>query len=557
MHKNFINYLLGWWRSEEKFFAWSTIFILIIFSLASVYINILFSEWSNSFFSAIETKDSAKAVKYSLLFFPLLISIILSFVVTRYLGFWISFRWRNWLTKNFIDKWLAEKNYYKIASKTDMLDNPDQRIASDISSVTSLTIDMLITVFNSLVTYITFTIMLWQFSGKLIFMIGQNKISIPGILVYVSTLYSLIGLYATFKIGKPLIGLNQNKEKLEANFRFSMMRIFERREEVATLGGEVIENSLLKEKFAQIYLNTKDILLKSVRLGIFQNFLVNIQLFIPLFFVIPSFFLGVVTLGVMMQIKTIFIGATDAFTDISLMFGKYADLMASYKRLHYFFELLNNNKARVLTSSENKLSIKNLQINIGNQDENNSHVVKVESLSFEPNCRTQILAPSGYGKTSIIRVLCGLSKFFNASELQVPDSVLFIPQKPYMLISTLKTSVCYPAESYDDAEIIKAMQQCKLEHLIGKLEIVDDYQNKLSGGELQRVNFVRALLKKPKWLIMDEPISNMDAKLGQEICGLISKELKNTSIIIFSHQRIEGYKLEILNEENTSGGSCA
>ena len=131
----------------------------------------------------------------------------------------------------------------------------------------------------------------------------------------------------------------------------------------------------------------------------------------------------------------------------------------------------------------------------------------------QPGDRVVIQGPSGSGKTTLFRVLAGLWPFGKGA-VRVPAGArsLFLPQKPYLPIGTLREAVCYPDKpaTHTDREIADAVDACELGHLADRLDESGNWSMVLSPGEQQRLAFARALLVKPDWLFLDEASSALD-----------------------------------------------
>jgi putative ATP-binding cassette transporter len=350
-------------------------------------------------------------------------------------------------------------------------------------------------------------------------------------------IYSLVGIIITLKIGKPIIKLDRIQEQYEANFRYGLMRINERREEVASLSGENIEKNRLKNLFVDVTTNYYQILKRKIYINLFQNFYLNIQMFVPLFIVCPAYFGGAITMGVMMQIRSIFMEISGSLMAIVTSYINIASLIASMQRIVHF----ENNIATVeneknLLEYKNYIDIKNVILNT----QEGQKIWAVPHIQIKAGEHRLLMAQSGTGKTSLLRAMAGLSNSYSGVII-LPENMMFLPQRSYMPIGTLRTALSYPSFDKADDELIPLMKKAYLEHLIPMLDEVEDYQNTLSAGEQQRVNFVRVMLHKPKWLMMDEPFSNLNEDYVEGLCKLLKTELKDSGILIITHAKLPGF----------------
>ncbi|MBX9742542.1 MAG: ATP-binding cassette domain-containing protein [Chthoniobacterales bacterium] len=534
-------YIFPWWQSQEKKIAWGGLIALLVMSLISVYIAVIFTDWSRYFYNAIEKKDLATFIHEVCVFVPLVSILLFDFCSRTYLTAWLSFRWRRWGTEQLQKKWLSHKNFYKISLQKKEVDNPDQRIAQDISVVCYTAIDLFLAFFRDGVNFITFAIILWNLSRAFVFKLGSHNLTFPGLLVWAAIAYSLIGTVVIFKIGGPIIDLNRLQEKKEADFRYRLMRIFERREEIATLSGEEAELLGLQETFGALTRNYYEVLKRQIYINFFDNFYMNASMFVPLFLVGPLYFKSLITMGVLMQIQQIFFQVKNSLSSIVLQFQTIAGGIASLQRLIAFNTLMEKDNYQVtyLPKEEEKLHIPSLTIRTPQQKK----IWTSPEVVLKIGDRKVLMAPSGTGKTSFLRVISGIYPYVDGGEISINKDTMIIPQRPYMPIGTLRECISYPSLGLMDPEqIIFLMKQTQLDHLIPLLDEVHDYQNRLSLGEQQRINFVRILLHQPKWLFMDEPIAQLHKESSIAIFKLVTKSLSKSGIFIVSHQEIEGFE---------------
>ncbi|OAJ35733.1 Inner membrane ABC transporter ATP-binding protein YddA [Piscirickettsiaceae bacterium NZ-RLO1] len=208
-----------YWQSDQKKTAYFYLITLLVLTLFLVAMSVAITYWYKHFWNAIQ--DYNKSLVFELVF--VFIGIAAVFVITAVYKFYVqaSFgvRWREWLTCHVIDIWLQGQSYYYIENFDEYTDNPDQRIQEDVNQFVALTTSLFLGVVDAIVTLFSFITLLWILSGPLVFNLGSwGPISIPGYLVWIALIYSLIGTYLTHKIGKNLISLNFRQQKKKQTF---------------------------------------------------------------------------------------------------------------------------------------------------------------------------------------------------------------------------------------------------------------------------------------------------------------------------------------------------
>src|ERR1700731_5318023 len=115
---------------------------------------------------------------------------------------------------------------------------------------------------------------------------------------------------------------------------------------------------------------------------------------------------------------------------------------------------------------------------------------------------------------------------------------MLLPQRPYVPSGTLKTAVAYPsvAGTYSDEAVREALELPCLAPLACEIDGEDNWPQRLSGGEQQRLAIARAILDKPDWLFLDEATSALDEELEAEIYRILREVLPNTTIVSIAHR---------------------
>jgi putative ATP-binding cassette transporter len=159
-------------------------------------------------------------------------------------------------------------------------------------------------------------------------------------------------------------------------------------------------------------------------------------------------------------------------------------------------------------------------------------------LLLKPGESTLVTGPSGSGKSTLFRAFAGIWPF-GAGRVLWPqgERMLFLPQRPYLPIGTLREVLAYPSspEAFADAAMLDAVSRCGLDHLRERLDESQHWALMLSGGEQQRIGFVRAWLHRPEWLFLDEATSALDESSERHMYELLH-QLPRTTIVSIGHR---------------------
>lgn len=531
--------------SEERWIARGLLAVVTALSLGLVYINVQFNYWNNDFYNTLQNKDLAEFWKQLWKFCYLAAAYIVVAVYYIYLRQMMQIRWRRWMTRDLFSKWLADRSYYHLQLKSDGADNPEQRIEADVAQFTNSSLVLSLDLMNSVVSLVTFIIILWTLSGPLSFALAGHQINIPGYMVWAALLYSLVGTVFTYWIGRPLIQINFLLQKFGASFRFNMTRLRENAESVAFYGGEEIEKRGLSTAFEHIWDTWWRLMRRQKRLTWFTAGFGQLANIFPILVVSPRYFAGTIQLGGIFQTASAFgqvQGALSWFVDnfTSSTDNNLASWKATVDRLTSFVDAVAATKGvqsgiAVSKQPEGRIRVIDLELSLPDGR------VLLEALTtdIEAGTRMIVAGPSGSGKTTLFRALAGLWPFGSGS-VQSPEGAraLFLPQRPYLPIGTLRAALTYPARAEDHpTEVLQAvLRDVKLEHLVDRLDEEGNWSMALSVGEQQRLAIARALLLKPDWLFLDEATAALDEANEQLMYSLIAERLPNVTMLSIAHR---------------------
>jgi putative ATP-binding cassette transporter len=561
-YRDFTRIAVPYYRSEDKWAGRALLAAVIALQLFQVWLNVRFNAWYNTFYTALQDKDWDTFIAQIGVFSLLAAFFIVSAVYQLYLQQWLQIKWRYWLTNRYLGRWLGQGTHYRMRLKGDQADNPDQRIADDIRQFVDSTLDIGIALLGSVVTLVSFIVILWNLSSATPLMIGSSTFNIPGYLVWAALIYAVIGTWVTHLVGRPLIKLNFDQQRYEADFRFSLVRLRENAEEVTLLAGEQAEEARLRDRFGWVIRNWYDIMRRRKRLTFLTAGYSQAAIIFPFLVVSPVYFFGKMTLGGLMQISSAFGQVQSALSFFVTAYTSIADWKAVLNRLSGFEASIDwaqgldktAPRVEVATNGARNLSADELAVGLPNGQE----IVRVKGLSIAPGERVLVTGPSGSGKTSLFRALGGIWPFGKGS-ISIPKdaNVLVLPQRPYLPLGTLRGALAYPGpeDAFSLDEIEDVLSAVGLAALRKQLDETAYWTDKLSGGEKQRLSIARALLQKPDWLFLDEATAALDEASEAMLYRLLLARLPEAAIVSIGHRsslvQFHGRFFELQPDANT------
>lgn len=441
------------------------------------------------------------------------------------------------------------------------IDNPDQRISEDINLFVTYSLDLATGLLRHIVTLIVFSNVLWQLSGEIPFSLFGTSVVIHGYLVLSALLYSVLGTWLTMGIGRPLMLQNNIQQSNEADFRYSLVRLKEHGESVALYKGDTQEKVNLLLRLATIVTTYLAIIRTTRAITWLSSAYSQLSIVFAFLIASPRYFNEELLIGQLFEISGAYWYVHSALSYIIESFGKIAQWKAVTNRLQQFYTQLIKSQlklknANTFRGSHNTLITKELSIfsPLG-------HIL-VNKLTIEISAGDSLLitGPSGCGKSTLLQTLAGICPYFNGQMSFSPDGgVLFLPQKPYHPVDTLRNAVLYPHELYPitDTAVREALTLCKLNALLPQLDVKTDWSKVLSLGELQRLSLARAIIQQPKWLFLDETTSCIDTSMEAEVYKVLRKKLPSISLISIGHRdTLKAHHRRILELNGTGSWRC-
>ncbi len=529
----------GYWNSEHKWKARGLLAFVIGLNFFGVYLLVRLNSWYNEFYNALQQYQVDSFWPLVGEFTGLAMLYIVIAVYAIYLRQAVQIKWRTWLTDKYLSRWLKGQVYYRLQVQNSDTDNPDQRISEDINQFVNLSLQLLIGFLKQLTTLAAFGVVLWNLSGAFTLNLGGQDIVIYGYMFWFSFVYSGIGTVCAHLVGRKLIGLNFEQQRFEADFRFNMMRVRENSESIAFYGGENAENKGFHERFAKVISNFWQLMKQTKILNFYVNGYAQLAVIVPLILAAPQYFAGAIALGGLMQTVSAFGRVQDALSYFVESYDSIAQLAAVVKRLDTFNEHMERaemveNGVRPQTADDTELRVEDLRVQLPD-----SRVLLENcSLTLPAGSRLLVTGSSGCGKSTLLRTLAGIWPYGKGKlSLQKNSRLLFLPQKPYLPLGSLRRALYYPGTAAGSDEALQAvLVKVGLDKFVTRLDEVDDWSRILSLGEQQRLAFARVLLQKPDWVFLDEATSALDEPREAEVYELLKKELPQMGVVSVGHR---------------------
>ena len=530
----------SYWQSEEKKKAFFLLACIIGLTLAIVYMLVLLNRWNNSFYSALQNYQTEKIFDELFHFTYLAFTYIVLAVYSYYLQQVLILNWRRWLTERFIEIWLKNKTYYNLQMFGKDTDNPDQRISEDVRLFVEMTLSFAIGLLKAVTTLASFVVILYELSGSLKFTLFGQEWEISGYLFWAAFFYSILGTCVTHLVGRKLVKLNFIQQRYEADFRFSMIRLRESSESVAFYRGEGQESKVFKERFTLLLDNFWKIVTKQKQLVWLTSGYSQIAIIFPFVAAMNRYLAKEFTLGGLMQVASAFGRVQDSLSYFVDTYSSLATWQSVVMRLTYFGRHMQEVSAeaerfhleRFVAAEEVRAEA--MQVNLPD----GTPLLKNINFILEPGSNVLIKGVSGSGKSTLLRAIAGIWPFVEGKiVLPEQEKLMFIPQKPYLPLGSLREALLYPGNKpVSDDVLVALMEVCQIGYLKDKLDIVADWSHVLSVGEQQRLAFVRAHIQEPVWLFLDEATSALDEETEAKMYNLIGERLANTTIVSIGHR---------------------
>jgi vitamin B12/bleomycin/antimicrobial peptide transport system ATP-binding/permease protein len=533
-----------YFRSEDKVAGRVLLAAVIGIELSLVLINVLLNQWNNRFYNALQEKNWDGFVREIGIFCLLATFYIALSVYQLYLNQWLQIRWRQWMTSTYLSEWLHNANHYRMQLRGDAADNPDQRITDDVKLFVDQTLNITVGLLSAIVTLASFVVILWGLSAESPLHIFGREFNIPGYLVWGALVYAILGTALTQWIGSPLVNLDFQQQRFEADFRFNLVRVRENSEQIALLQGESAERQRLSERFGRVVANWYGIMQRTKRVTAFTSSYSQAAVVFPYVLVAPAYFADKIQLGGMMQTASAFSSVQTALSFFVSTYRTLAEWRAVVARLDGFETAIKS--AAALATSPDSIDVVAAtgsdNIDLGQllvKLPDGAPLVAANGFILRANQRTLVTGPSGAGKSTLFRAIAGIWPFGSGSiAIPAKATLMMLPQRPYFPVGSLKAAIVYPSEAsaFSSERISDALILVGLPQLAPRLEEEAHWNRMLSLGEQQRLGIARALLHAPQYLFLDEATASIDEASEAELYRLLEEKLATTTIVSIGHR---------------------
>lgn len=550
----------SYWRSEQS--RQGIVFALAIAALTTVnaYVDVQAAYRIKDIFDNIFARNLNAAGTQAFIFLSLATASNLMVKSRHWLSHTLHMKWRQWLTRQFTNAWLTNKAFFHINNLSGLIDNPDKRIEDDINGLPGQLIGLTMGGVSAVIYLVLFTISMKDMSGTMVVNVLETDMTVPAESFWIgfgaAVFCALLGTWVAYKLGNPLILLNETILRKEGFFRTGLFEIRTNASEIACYHGQDVEKRKLNTQLDSLLETVFKKRNVSFKVDIFESAYADISQVLSIVVGAVAYTLSPsMTSGGVMAFSQVFDRLRNSMSWFVQVFPALFQTKVITKRLIEFADAIDNaqdpryfyaehgNSADITVVDEDHDHIVATALEL-KDPMNEQPLLRAEQLIIQRGQRVLITGPSGCGKSTLLRALCGLSRY-GKGDIALPRQkrILFTPQMPYVLNeASLKENICYPhrPDDYADERVIEVLKLVELEALVPFLDQKDRNGTSwraLSVGEKQRLVFARIHLHQPDIVLLDEATSALDADIQEAMYQRLVESLTESTVISVAHRK--------------------
>lgn len=529
-----------YWNSENKSYIRNRTLALIVLTVMQIGMAVVINTWSAGLFDALEQHSMAGLIEQIGLLVIIFVAGIMITSTHLTVKRSLQIGWRSWLTQRVSGQWMDKGRQYQVIFMPGEHDNPDGRIAEDVRIVAEEAIQLLHSLFYSLLLLISFTQILWRLSGTLVW----DGIQIHGHLVWIALIYAVGASILGWWVGRPLIKATDARQTVEANFRFGLVKAREHSMAIALVHGE--ENE--KQRFGVLFQAINDAYDRQTlawrNIMMFTSGYSVLSMAFPILVSAPRYVLGSISLGALMQSALAFQQMASALSWPVDNMAAVANWRASAERVLGLVRALDNLEQEMACTDPQRICLTKSQISVLSirdlclTKQDGEPIASGINIEIKPAERVLINGNSATG-AKLFKAIVGLWPWGNG-RIELPDDepLFLMPPRPYLPSGTLWSAISYPhdVEHFSTIEIKKALKKVGLQELLEQLDDTENWDTALTREQQQRLGAARLLLNHPKWILLQEAFDSLDPKGEVEMLCLIREELPEAAMLTITNQ---------------------
>jgi putative ATP-binding cassette transporter len=532
-----------YWASPAARKGGALLTLAVTLELSAVYGNVLLAGVQRRIFDAVQDKHMSAFFAAMGSFFGIVLLFVIVSAYRIYVRQWLEMHWRQSVTAHYIGRWIGPQAYCQRELHSNEADNPDQRIAEDIRNYVASTLGLALSLLAAVATLYSFTGLLWNLSADWPLQFRGAPVRIPGLMMWIAVIYAFFAMGLTHLVGRPLVPINFDRMRVEADFRYGLVRFRDNVEAVALARGATSEQRGALGRFQYVIQNWWQLISAQRNLNLFTTMIGQANGVVPILVAAPAYFAGWLTLGSVAQTRVAYGQVSGALAWFVYAYQEIAQWRASVERLSTFADVVDAAHAD-MTRAEG-IQVKSIEgttlrlTNLCLKLPNGQVLLEPVNATVSAGDRIAVLGPVGAGKTTLFRAIAGIWPF-GAGRIELPAQArsLFLTQRPYLPMGTLRDVVSYPApaDTFADETIREALRLLELGRLENHLDETAQWEQQLTGDEQQRLTIARVLLHKPEWIFMDDATAALDEAMEKRVYEILAARLPAAAVMSMTHR---------------------